>query len=450
MVQYSPPAEPAQSKLGLQGNNANLNVEETSIVKQILGRLSALESETAIRGLTGDDITVINETILSQSKTLIDMAISGIEKRIPPVSPNPIVFLTSQAPSPHRNDPPAPASGISAAFAEFSQSLGTGGDFRASGKVFLGSEGKNVEVTSNTWRINKEGTATGLLGVTTETLTVTGNTKLGNIIGNITFPDTLTVSSLSATSTTATSTFSGGVSALALNVTSASASSTFSNGLNLSGGCFAINGTCVGGSSVTVNIGTANKLSYYSGTSAIDSANFLSINTSSSLLGIGTTTPSQRLSVAGDAFFDANQVSFASSSASSLTVSYQSLATTTIIGGRANAFSFATSTTAVPFLTFDTLNYRIGIGTTSPATSTLAVAGSLYVRDNADFGQPVRFSASNTAPFTTPSSVKVVYLNADLLDGQDSSAFGAGFGLYLSTNKMKALAFIPTYVGIIA
>ncbi len=40
--------------------------------------------------------------------------------------------------------------------------------------------------------------------------------------------------------TTATSTFVGGLSTNLLNVTSSTASSTFANGLNLSAGCFAI------------------------------------------------------------------------------------------------------------------------------------------------------------------------------------------------------------------
>ena len=47
----------------------------------------------------------------------------------------------------------------------------------------------------------------------------------------------------------ATSTFGAGIQTTALNVTSSSATSTFANGLDLSGGCFSINGTCVGGSS---------------------------------------------------------------------------------------------------------------------------------------------------------------------------------------------------------
>src|SRR5437870_8361858 len=54
--------------------------------------------------------------------------------------------------------------------------------------------------------------------------------------------------SVFATST-ATSTFVGGVKTNLLNVTSLTASSTFANGINLTAGCFAINGTCLTSSS---------------------------------------------------------------------------------------------------------------------------------------------------------------------------------------------------------
>ena len=55
--------------------------------------------------------------------------------------------------------------------------------------------------------------------------------------------------SFSAT-TSATSTFAGGIDANVLNVTATNASSTFANGIDLSGGCFSVGGVCLGGSSV--------------------------------------------------------------------------------------------------------------------------------------------------------------------------------------------------------
>lgn len=49
----------------------------------------------------------------------------------------------------------------------------------------------------------------------------------------------------------------------------------------------------------TINSGTTNRLSYYSGATTLDSANFLSVNTSSLFFGVGTTTPGSNLSLTG-------------------------------------------------------------------------------------------------------------------------------------------------------
>ena len=86
--------------------------------------------------------------------------------------------------------------------------------------------------------------ATGAVGIGTSSpgskLSIQGNVFLaGNIV---------------ATST-ATSTLAGGVQANALDITSTSATSTFANGLNLTGGCYAINGVCVGAGSGIATLG---------------------------------------------------------------------------------------------------------------------------------------------------------------------------------------------------
>jgi hypothetical protein len=57
-----------------------------------------------------------------------------------------------------------------------------------------------------------------------------------------------TVNYIAATSTTATSTYAAGISATRLNTT---ATSTGSAGWNLTGGCFSINNTCIGGASAS-------------------------------------------------------------------------------------------------------------------------------------------------------------------------------------------------------
>ena len=56
-----------------------------------------------------------------------------------------------------------------------------------------------------------------------------------------------TVNYITATSTTATSTFAAGIQSTYLNITGTSATSTFANGINVATGCFSVNGTCVGG-----------------------------------------------------------------------------------------------------------------------------------------------------------------------------------------------------------
>ena len=78
--------------------------------------------------------------------------------------------------------------------------------------------------------------------------------------------------SIFATTTTATSTFLGGLSTLLLNITSTTATSTAANGINLSAGCFAINGVCAGtGAGTITGSGTAGRATFWDGASSITS-----------------------------------------------------------------------------------------------------------------------------------------------------------------------------------
>jgi hypothetical protein len=121
--------------------------------------------------------------------------------------------------------------------------------------------------------------------------------------GKLVSTSTPQVASINATST-ATSTFAGGLDVLAINQTG-SASSTFANGINLSTGCFAISGTCIGSGSGsgTVNSGTTGQFAFYGANGTVVSATSSIFVSSASRIGIGSTTPWAKLSinpVAGD------------------------------------------------------------------------------------------------------------------------------------------------------
>ena len=103
-----------------------------------------------------------------------------------------------------------------------------------------------------------------------------------------------TVNYLTATSTTATSTFAAGIQTTALNITGTSATSTFARGIELAAGCFSINGTCVGGAS-----GTQGQLSFYNTTGTTLTATSTLTLTQAGLFGLGTSTPYSKLSVWG-------------------------------------------------------------------------------------------------------------------------------------------------------
>lgn len=161
-------------------------------------------------------------------------------------------------------------------------------------------------------------TSVGWLGVGTtspwRSLSVNGSSDLG----------TNALAGYFTSTTTATSTFAGGISTNLLNVTSATASSTFANGINLVTGCLAYNGTCVatGAGTVTsvatdstltggpitttgtlgLNLANAN---WWTGlqnfalasTSQFTATSSVYLATTGGNVGVGTTSPTAKLSV---------------------------------------------------------------------------------------------------------------------------------------------------------
>src|SRR3989344_1025099 len=120
--------------------------------------------------------------------------------------------------------------------------------------------------------------------------------------------------------------------------------------------------------------GTTTVASFQSTTNSTSAFRILNAATTSVLvfdtvnnrLGIATSTPATTLSVAGDTYLDSNVITFASSSAASLTLAFQKSATTTIPNSAAYSWTIATSTGASPIIaintnsTFATTSFRGG------------------------------------------------------------------------------------------
>jgi len=82
---------------------------------------------------------------------------------------------------------------------------------------------------------------------------------------------------------------------------SATATSTFGSGINVLTGCFAVNGTCVGGGSGsgTVNSGTTGQVPYYAGAGTTLTATSTLFIDTTSFVGLSTTSPKGLLDVTG-------------------------------------------------------------------------------------------------------------------------------------------------------
>lgn len=200
------------------------------------------------------------------------------------------------------------------------------------------------------------------------TLNVSGLTTLGNASSTrVSIFDTLYIGGTATTTirgeANATSTFAGGVQANALNITGTVATSTFARGIDLAGGCFAINGVCVGGggggsvSSVANSDGTLT-ISPTSG-SVVASLNLSNPNVWTGLQQF-TQASTTRFSVFDTAYFGGTATSTFSSTGA------LTLASALGVG------SGGTGLTATP--TFGQILRGTGSGYALVATSTLGVA----------------------------------------------------------------------------
>ncbi len=231
-------------------------------------------------------------------------------------------------------------------------------------------------------------------------LTQASSTRL-SIFDRLYVGDTATTSILGS----ATSTFGAGLQTTALNITSTSATSTGANGWNLTAGCFAVNGTCVGGGSASfANPSASIGLTAVNGSASTamrsDAAPALSQAIAPTWTGLHQFTggaSSTILSVYNNAYFGATATSsFSSAGAltlatdlavteggtggSTLTGLLQGNGTSAITGitGTAGQFPYynGTNTLLATSSIYLATSGNVGIGTTSPGYA-LDVAGDV-------------------------------------------------------------------------
>lgn len=99
--------------------------------------------------------------------------------------------------------------------------------------------------------------------------------------------------------TTATSTFSGGIQTNLLNITSAIATSTFANGIQISAGCYRDqSGVCISAGAGSSAVGGTGAIQFANGSAFAGDATNLYWNDTLDALGIGTSTPQWPLQIA--------------------------------------------------------------------------------------------------------------------------------------------------------
>lgn len=232
-----------------------------------------------------------------------------------------------------------------------------------------------------------------------------------NFLNSSTSP---TVNYITATSTSATSTFSWGIQANLLNIISTISSSTFANGINLTKGCFAINGSCVGGSS---GAGTVTSVT---GTWPIISSEGNTPN-----LTWGGLASSSAIAAGAAVLYSTGVNTFASA------------ATGTVLAGAGITVTSAQSIIGSGLTITSTLGTSVDL--TSEITGTLPVGnGGTGV---AMFGQGWLHSSGGTTAITSSTSPTVNYITATSTTATSTFAhpISATYASTTATSTMKGI-----------
>lgn len=134
--------------------------------------------------------------------------------------------------------------------------------------------------------------------------TLTISPTAGAVVASLNLAHANTWSALQLSSAAGTTTFAGGlyasqIAAPYFNATSSTATSTFANGINLSNGCFAVNGTCISSGSGVTGSGVVGQVSFWSGTNSITGNSNFTWNTGSSALTVGNIISSNNITGEG-------------------------------------------------------------------------------------------------------------------------------------------------------
>ena len=281
---------------------------------------------------------------------------------------------------------------------------------------FLSSMGGNLYIGTSS-----DSYATGTISA----LTINSNGYLG--IGSSSPSQQLSLGGLLYVGGTGTSTIQNGLNAAVLNITG-SATSTYANGIQLAAGCFRdVSGSCI--SNFTgVNVTSTNPLmaTYFVATSTSIASVFpyasstsLTVSGSTYLattggnVGIGTTSPNWKLSVAGIASIDdyVRASYFIATSITATSTFAGALAIGTSTPGGNTMFEVGTST---PLLMVDKSTGYVGIGTAAPLTNLHISASTPGLRLTPGAGNSSAVEFTDATPSNVVAKVSVAASTGDM------------------------------------